>query len=159
MSRGFGDFISETTKLHAMYLERIQAGLDTSVELEPITGICEKPVKPIKEACKPLGLQSMAESALEMVECNELSAPPLTADEIAAIVLYTGNSLYSRLNQTLRSPNRDKLQAYYAYLLLFLRAHDKLPSKEMWLYRGIRKDLSKQYIHGKFVTWWSVSLH
>lgn len=154
---GFGDFISETTKLHAMYLERIQVGLDTSTELEPIEGVLKMAARPIAEACTPLGLQWAAKEALDMMKDQTLSAPTLTADEIAAIVLYTGNSLYSRLNEALRSPNREKVRAYYAYLLLFLRAHDKLPSKEMQLYRGIGKNLSSQYAKGKTVTWWNVS--
>lgn len=157
MSGGFGDFISETTKLHSMYLERLQSGLDSSVELEPIEGVLELAAKGIAEACMPLGLQLAAEDALQSEQCAMRPASTLTVDEAASVVLYTGNSLYSRLNEALRSPNRDKVRAYYAYLVLLLRAHGKLPAKEIQLYRGIRKDLTSQYLKGKTLTWWSVS--
>lgn len=153
ISGRLGNFIYKTTELHAMYLERIQVGFDTSIGLEPIEGVLKMAAKSIAEACTHLGLQWAAEDALDMMEGKKLFAPTLTADEITVIVLCTGNSLYFRHKEALRSPNRDKVRAYYSYLLLFFRAHDKLPAEEILLYRGTGKNLSSQYVKRKTVAW------
>jgi hypothetical protein len=75
----------------------------------------------------------------------------------AAIVLYTGNSIYRQLNAALRSENRKQVQKYFNYLRLFVEAMEFMPKKQRKLWRGISANLFDQYTEGKVITWWSVS--
>ncbi|KAI0561469.1 uracil-DNA glycosylase [Gracilaria domingensis] len=157
-SGAFGEFISNTKELHKMFLERIQNGLELGAILEPITGVRNTQLTSIIEACAPVGLSSAAQLSLNIVKARKTEST-LSQDERAAIYLYTGNALYSRLNRALRNADRKKVQCYYSYLLLFLLGHDKLPRARdiSELYRGISKDLTSSYSEGKVVTWWGVS--
>ena len=75
----------------------------------------------------------------------------LTSDESAAIHLYTLEwpdeqpSMYSILNQKLRSEKRRELNCWYSYLKLFLTALYKLPSLKTTVWRGIRGNVSDLY--------------
>jgi hypothetical protein len=61
------------------------------------------------------------------------------------------------LNVTLRDENRNKLKPWFSYLKLFLTALSRLPSNHRPIYRGIARDLRKDYQEGKTVLWWSFS--
>ena len=68
----------------------------------------------------------------------------LTIDESAAIRLYTiewqkpHRSLYSMLNETLKTADRKALQPYFKYFKLFLTALVKLPSvPPQTIWRGV----------------------
>eukprot|EP00633_Aureoumbra_lagunensis_P001412 CAMPEP_0197295988 /NCGR_PEP_ID=MMETSP0890-20130614/37207_1 /TAXON_ID=44058 ORGANISM="Aureoumbra lagunensis, Strain CCMP1510" /NCGR_SAMPLE_ID=MMETSP0890 /ASSEMBLY_ACC=CAM_ASM_000533 /LENGTH=519 /DNA_ID=CAMNT_0042772287 /DNA_START=13 /DNA_END=1572 /DNA_ORIENTATION=- len=152
-------FITETKQLHQLYLARLQEGIDPDLELAPISGIMKLQPVPLTEACDGLGLKSPANYALQ--KATDINAPPLTLDQKAAIFLYTGNSLYRRLNDALRSPDRSRVNAYFLYLRQFISAYDALStsaiSSRPLLYRGIRKNLTVHYTCGKIVVWWAVS--
>jgi len=81
----------------------------------------------------------------------------LDDNEKGAIYLYTTSVLYRRLNEALRNPNRSKVKVYFNYLRVFLQAYANMKAKSRVLYRGINKDLSKQYAKGATVVWWNVS--
>lgn len=154
---GMGEFITNTKKLHLMFMERLSNGLECGQDLPPITGIRTTEPKGFVDACAPIGLASEAFYVLETVK--EIQDKALNDDQKAAFYLYTGHSLYARLNKILRSSNRKGLLSYYSYLLLFLHAHDKMKErcKNRVLYRGIDKDLTRLYKAGSQVIWWSIS--
>jgi hypothetical protein len=85
----------------------------------------------------------------------------LTSDESASIHLYTlewpepDQSVYSILNQKLRSEKRNDLISWHSYLKLFLTALYKLPSLKTTVWRGIRGNVSDLY-QDDFI-WWGVS--
>jgi len=72
--------------------------------------------------------------------------------------LYTTESvLYKQLKATLRDSDRKKALPWFPYLRLFLSAVSKLERQETSLYRGVSKDLRKEYPKDRVVTWWGVS--
>lgn len=151
-----GSFIAETQDLHKMYLERLRDGLDISGdELADITGIAAMALVSLPEACKPVKLERAAEASVNQAKAMKCGA--LTADEAAAVHLYTTNHLYKLLNDALRSRDRQKATKYFSYLRLLLTALDKIPRFSKMLYRGVALDLSSQYKLGTEVTWWAVS--
>ncbi|CAF1474559.1 unnamed protein product [Rotaria sordida] len=98
---------------------------------------------------------------------NETPQQPsdgLTVDESAAIRLYTiqweepHQSLHSMLNDVLRTGNRENLRPYFKYLKLLLTALVKLPClPPSTIWRGVKKNLSAEYLSGTVVTWWAFS--
>eukprot|EP01124_Arcella_intermedia_P029049 TRINITY_DN6042_c0_g1_i3.p1 TRINITY_DN6042_c0_g1~~TRINITY_DN6042_c0_g1_i3.p1 ORF type:complete len:440 (+),score=124.13 TRINITY_DN6042_c0_g1_i3:40-1359(+) len=95
------------------------------------------------------------------------SLPPgLTRDEAIAVRIYTmewqdkKESLYYKLNDSLRTASRDTIKPFFFYLKLLLTALSKLPSHQspsMTLWRGVSSDISKQYRIGKKYFWWGFS--
>ncbi|CAF1298103.1 unnamed protein product [Didymodactylos carnosus] len=67
------------------------------------------------------------------------------------------NSFYLILNRALISENHPSLKPWYLYLKLFDNALQKLPSQKMIVWRGIRKDVTKNFKKNDVVTWWSVN--
>mmetsp|Transcript_66967 Transcript_66967/g.134995 ORF Transcript_66967/g.134995 Transcript_66967/m.134995 type:complete len:576 (+) Transcript_66967:66-1793(+) len=80
----------------------------------------------------------------------------MSAERYAAIMLYTGNSIYRRLNQVLREDWK-AVKPFHPYLRLYFEAMSCLPSKKVTLWRGIAADLFSAYSEGSVQTWWSVS--
>jgi hypothetical protein len=82
----------------------------------------------------------------------------LTADEIAAIHLYTqAGPLYRILNARLRDRNREKLKPLLSLVKLLLHGLYKLPvTSTPVVYRGVKEDLSGGF-QGKIIMWWSFS--
>ncbi len=74
----------------------------------------------------------------------------------AAILLYTGNSIYADINRCLRQDWKN-VRKYWDYLRLYLEAMDCLPKMCAKLWRGIAVDLFDEYEPGKVITWWSIS--
>jgi hypothetical protein len=134
--------------------------------LAPISGYAKMPLVSLEQAVKPLAhilpnVQSQAYAARQ--KC-EKPADDLTPDESAAIMLYTmgGTPLdqcfYVVLNNVLRSPDREgKLEPWYLYLRLFLNALFRLPPIREVAFRGVKLDMSKNYVMGKKVVWWGFS--
>ncbi|CAF4839605.1 unnamed protein product, partial [Rotaria sp. Silwood1] len=85
----------------------------------------------------------------------------LTSDESASIHLYTlewpeaHQSVYTLLNEKLRSEKRSELQSWYSYLKLFLTALYKLPSLKKTIWRGIHGNVMDLY-QEDFI-WWGIS--
>lgn len=171
-----GDFITETQELHKQYLERLAGAVDeVLLELAPITGIGALPQISLAEAVAPLearlrGIASLVTHAQGIATKLRASSPTLfahglSADEVAAVHLYTlGSGFYKLLNEALRASDRKHASAYLPYLRHFLSALTKLraavqgsgvPSTP--LYRGVHKDLRGEYAVGKTITWWGVS--
>ncbi|CAF1510746.1 unnamed protein product [Rotaria magnacalcarata] len=138
---------------------------DILADIGPIVGYASEPLLPLYKACAPLNgiIQNIlfyVQSALE--ETSEQPLDGLTIDESAAIRLYTiewegsHQSLYSKLNYTLKTASREELRPYFKYLKLFVTALAKLPcTPPSNIWRGVTKDLSAQFPPNTPVTWWS----
>merc|ERR1711935_1326886 len=84
-------------------------------------------------------------------------AQSMSADLYGAVLMYTGNCIYSALNKALRDENRSLVKKYFNYLRVLMEAFTCLPSQKATLWRGISVDLFDQYKVGSTITWWSVS--
>jgi uracil DNA glycosylase len=161
-----GAFINTTMELHKMYLERLQSVKDEGLaDLPPITGVLETPLLGFKDAAGEVaavlkGLDAYVKRSEEFGRAKAGSpvAGKLTADEIAALYLYTCEScFYRQMNAALRHPNRDGVRPYFGYLRLLLSALSRMPCHPGSLWRGVSLDLRAQYPVGRTVTWWGVS--
>jgi uracil DNA glycosylase len=160
-----GGFIEHTRELHRLYLERLQgAGEEALTELEAIRGVFELPLPTLAEAMAPLlklfpSLGGQLRAAQEFA--RRTRAAPLGEHEIGALHLYTMESLlYRQLNATLRDPDRTRATPWLPYLRLFLSATARLRgagSVPASLWRGVARDLRREYPVGRTVTWWGVS--
>ena len=104
--------------------------------LIPIAGYERQPLVSLEEACKPLqGIldHQLKQNIFIAKKNSEQPKNGLTQDESASIHLYTmewnasKQSLYSVLNQALRSADRAKLVPWFRYLKLLMTAIFKLP--------------------------------
>jgi hypothetical protein len=148
-------------------LTTTDANIDTETDLGPIVGYAKEPLLPLVKACAPLSsiihdLSIYVQRALH--ETPEEPSDGLTIDESASIRLYTiewqgsHRSLYSMLNYTLKTADRNDLRPYFKYLKLFLTALAKLPCvPPQTVWRGVTKDLSVNFLPGTLVTWWRFS--
>ncbi|CAF2635713.1 unnamed protein product [Rotaria sp. Silwood2] len=138
-----------------------------SKSVGPIIGYAQELLLPLTEACIPLvpivfNILVYVSVALERASDNPSDG--LTSDESASICLYTlewndgHRSLYSILNETLRTADREHLQPWFKYLKLLLTALVKIQcASQQTIWRGIRKDLSPKFPPGTQVIWWSFS--
>lgn len=161
-----GAFIATTMELHKQYLERLESVKDEGqAELPAITGVRDGPLLPFADAVAPVaavlsGLAGYVARSAEFgrAKAGTPAAGPLTADEIAAVYLYTcESSFYRRMNATLREPDRGRVVPYFGYLRLLFAALEKMDGRTDPLYRGVGLDLRPQYPVGRTVTWWGVS--
>lgn len=82
----------------------------------------------------------------------------MTVDESAAIYLYSMDTIfYSQLNSSLRSNNSDDRQKWFGFLKLLGSALEKLPSKNIRLWRGVRENIGSQFTGNHFDTRLSVT--
>ncbi|CAF3680916.1 unnamed protein product [Rotaria sp. Silwood1] len=131
--------------------------------LTPIEGYEKKPLVSLEEAVQPLrNLLHNLDNMVSTAKWNTREpSDSLTPDESAAIHLYTMQwqkphpSLYTLLNETLRSEQRIDLIPWFLYLKLFLTALYKLPSIKDTIWRGIRGDVNNQYKTDQI--WWGIS--
>ena len=80
----------------------------------------------------------------------------MTKDLAMFINFYTHESpFYPVLNKLLRDENRPSLVPYFYFIKGFLSALYALPLKPGNVKRGVKLDLSQQFVKGKVVTWWS----
>ncbi|MGL4552080.1 MAG: ADP-ribosyltransferase domain-containing protein, partial [Gemmataceae bacterium] len=160
-----GSFIASTMELHKTYLERLEDVKDeVGAELPAIVGILDAPVVPFADAVVPVlgqvgGLEGYVRRSQEFGRVAAgRSLAGLTADEVAALHLYTcETAFYRRINAALRDAARTRVAAFYPYLRLFLSALGKLPGRPGSLWRGVNLDLLHQYPLGATVVWWGVS--
>jgi len=145
--------------------------LEPLVVLTPLLGIDTQPLVGLAEATRPLrtiikDIDSYSLAAQDFADDLLLEGKDpygLNSDEIAAINLYTQgwippeNSLYAILNVRLRDRDREQVKPFFLYLRLFLSALEKLPKLTIPLYRGVKKDLSKDYKQGRKIYWWGFS--
>ncbi len=160
-----GAFITQTQELHKLYLERLQeVAAELTTPLPAILGVLASPLLSFPDAIGPLvsavpGLDFYLKRAHQYGQLQ--SARPgtdLSADEIAAVYLYTTeSSFYRRLNAVLRDPDREHAKPYFGYLRLLLAALPKLTGYTGSLWRGVAADLRRHYPKAGTVTWWGVS--
>jgi hypothetical protein len=84
---------------------------------------------------------------------------PLNREEIIGLHIYTMDSPFHRiLNARLRTEDRDVLKPFLPLLKLLIGALYKLPRHRGLLYRGVKKDLRKDYARvGQLTPWWAFS--
>ncbi|CAF0837436.1 unnamed protein product [Rotaria sordida] len=133
--------------------------------LAPIEGYEKIPLITLEEAVKPLvNIVPKVERNVKIVKkkCQE-SEDGLTTDESAAIMLYTyesmphEDSLYVKLNESLRSKQQKNLIPWFPYLRLILTALARLPSKCRFVFREVRENLWADYLKSKTSIWWGFS--
>ncbi|WP_030236108.1 ADP-ribosyltransferase domain-containing protein [Streptomyces sp. NRRL S-350] len=159
-----GAFIASTMELHQLYLDRLASVKDEGLVLPAITGVFDTPLMGFREAAAPVaellrGLDRHVALSHDFGKrrVDEADAG-LSADEIAALYLYTCESaFYREINAVLRSPDRARLVPYLPYLRLLFAAVSRLPARTAPLWRGVSLDLRRQYPLGSTVTWWGVS--
>lgn len=134
--------------------------------LTPICGYEKMPLVSLEKAVEELvpilpTVQSHAYCARQ--QCQN-PADGLSPDESAAIMLYTmgweprEECLYVVLNKILRSANREqKLKPWYLYLRLLLNALLRLPRIKAVVHRGVKLNMSKNYMSGSKIVWWGFS--
>ncbi|CAF5044015.1 unnamed protein product, partial [Rotaria sp. Silwood1] len=134
--------------------------------LMPIQGYEKKPLVSLEEAVELVvsyvpDVKRMAYIA--KVKCSELPSIELPIDQAASITLYTmewepqEECLYYVLNETLRNENRRQLQPGFLFLRLILTALAQLPTVASNVFRGIKRDMRKEYPEGKTFVWWGFS--
>jgi hypothetical protein len=141
----------------------LDAGKESDQALTPIKGYEKYPLVSLEEAVQPIkSLLDDVDSMVQIAKRNSKTPPNgLTPDESGAIHLYTMQwpdphpSLFTLLNERLRSKNRNTLTSWFLFLKLFFTALYKLPSLKGVIYRGVRGNLSDQYVEDHF--WWGAS--
>ncbi|BCJ45073.1 hypothetical protein GCM10010168_68730 [Actinoplanes ianthinogenes] len=157
-----GAFITSTMELHQLYLERLASVKDEGLSLPAISGVLDTPLLDFRKAVAPAaevlgGLDHYVDRSQRFGE-QVADASGLSADEVAALFLYTCESaFYRQINATLRHPDRSRITPYLPYLRLLFAAVDRLPVRREPLWRGVSLDLRPQYPLGRTVTWWGVS--
>ncbi|CAF1372887.1 unnamed protein product [Rotaria sp. Silwood1] len=133
--------------------------------LAPIEGYEQSPLVTLEEAVKPLvNIVPKVERNVFIVKQNcQEPEDDLTTDESASIMLYTyesmphEDSLYVKLNATLRSEQRKNLIPWFLYLRLVLTALARLPAKCRSVFRGVKENLRSEYPEDKIFIWWGFS--
>ncbi|CAF1233172.1 unnamed protein product [Rotaria sp. Silwood1] len=141
----------------------LDAGEEPDQALTPIEGYEKAPLVSLINAIQPIkSLLHNADSMAETARRNSRKpANDLTPDESAAIHLYTMQwpepypSLYSILNQKLRSKHRETLIPWFLFLKLFFTGLYKLPSFKGTIWRGVVGNLTDQYDEDHI--WWGAS--
>ncbi|GAB2950128.1 hypothetical protein GCM10027280_43380 [Micromonospora polyrhachis] len=159
-----GAFIASTMELHKLYLDRLASVKDEGLALPAITGVFDTPLMDFREAVAPAA-KLLSNLDWHVVRSHEFGkrqtdsvTSGLSADEVAALYLYTCESaFYRQINATLRNPDRTRIVPYLPYLRLLFSAVSRLPARTGPLWRGVSLDLRAQYPLGETVTWWGVS--
>jgi hypothetical protein len=144
----------------------LRMGFESVVSTEqlgsPLQGVRELPVPPSLQAAasnvSDSGSIKSSTTRGAALAKSKTGNPkkPMSGDLYGAILLYTGNSIYRKINQVLRE-NWNGVKPYRNYLRLYLEAMSCLPAKKVTLWRGIAADLYDSYAEGSVQTWWSIS--
>lgn len=128
----------------------------------PIDGVMKLPVPTTLTAAASgitdQGSINSSRNRARALAKNKAGSPvqDMNPELYAAILLYTGNSIYRELNRCLRLEWRS-VKKYHPYLRLYFHAVSRLPRRPVTLWRGIAADLYDEYEPGKVLTWWTVS--
>jgi hypothetical protein len=133
--------------------------------LSPIKGYKNTPLVSLNQAIAPIEpIVPDIKNMVQAVRMNyEESEDGLTRDESNSIKLYSlecqprENSLFYKLNKTLRSDNRQQLRPWFLFLRLILTALSKLSSTFVTVYRGVNMHYTNKYPKDATITWWSFS--
>ncbi|CAF3529460.1 unnamed protein product [Rotaria socialis] len=134
------------------------------IQLPPVYGYLSHPLLPLEKALEPIASQINQLSRYKKIAINECHFPSehgLTRDESAAVYLYTmewgEESFYQVINRYLRAEDRSSLKPWFGYLKLFDTAIQKLPTVRKNLWRGVSKDIAKNFKKGDEFSWWMIS--
>lgn len=138
-----------------------EISIESPSHLSPLTGYEKLPVVTLEKAVEELtDILPDIQYYVRVAKQNyRYPGDGLTKDESCSIMLYTmswkpeNQCLYFVLNSILISADRDKLQPWLLYLRLLLNGLYRLPSISRTIYRGIKTDLSQEYIQGKIFVW------
>ena len=133
---------------------------DTNVS--PIWGYQRMSVMKLEEAMRDIiSMNRKMDEYVNQAKANcKKNDAKLTDDESAAIYLYTmQTSVHIKLNDALRTENRNELEKWFPYLRLLITALNKLPSlPTTTVYRGVADDISFNFDEDKSVQrWWSIN--
>jgi hypothetical protein len=112
-----------------------------------------------------LGGELSKEAAHDMKHFSHLGTP-LSEDQLAVIHHYSqetdaernADSGYSLVNAALRSEDRNKVKAVKNFIWLLMTGLRLCPKPESKVvHRGVRADLSAQYIENRTITWYQIS--
>jgi hypothetical protein len=149
---------------YSQVIERfIDAGKEPTKTLTPIHGYEKSDLVSLEKAVAEIKppINKLNEMVWTAKRNSRNPKDNLTPDESASIHLYTlewaetDQSIYSLLNEKLRSEKRNELISWYPYLKLFLTALYKLPSLKKTIWRGIHGNVTDLY-QEDFI-WWGVS--
>ena len=153
--------------------------LKRNTPLQTLFTNCNKPVT-LREAFRDISIAAvesdpdlypqLSEPDLRIVQTNAIdyikilrsksnTLSTLTCDEAAAIYAYTlENGPYSVMNKLLRNKDTENLKPFVEYIWLFMHGLRKCPeSTERMVYRGVKDDVSSQYVEENTVVWSSFS--
>lgn len=156
------NILQEKENLLEFWLRMGFEDLGPEISENPLEGLKDRPIPlTLIDAAKAVSdkgsIDSSTKRGAELAK-KKAGKPRRTMgpERYAAIVLYTGNSIYKSLNEALRVKHT-LVPKYFDYLRLFLEAMACLPKQTATLWRGIGVDLFDEYEEGKIITWWSVS--
>ncbi|CAF1431012.1 unnamed protein product [Adineta ricciae] len=133
--------------------------------LLPIEGYEKEQIISLELAVEPikLFLHDLDRKVKIALQNSQNPSDNLSSNESAAICLYTmewqspHKSLYTVLNEKLRSECQNDLKPWFRYLKLFLTALYKLPSIKCTIWRGMRSNVDNQYDENSEQPWWGFS--
>lgn len=156
------DKVAEKEGLLEFWLRMGFEDLGGEVDGSPIEGVLEMPVPPtLVSAASGIADAHSIKSSRDRgktLSASRAGGPvqSMGPELYAAILLYTGNSIYREINRCLRSDWK-QVKKYWSYLRLYFEATDCMPQRNVTLWRGIAADLYDEYVPGKIITWWSIS--
>lgn len=156
------DIIVQKEGLLEFWLRMGFEEVSTELMANPLEGLEALPVPLTLKGCAVHISDSSSINAAETrgaVLCKDKVAKPartMGPEKYAAVLLYTGNSIYRALNQALRVEHA-KVRNYFPYIRLLLESMKCMTKQTGTLWRGIAADLYDEYEPGKVITWWSVS--
>jgi hypothetical protein len=152
---------------------RMSSGLIGASQVGPLNGLfaplVPKPTPEFLDTIKPVAAEGIIptvmnaaelilEQALDAKQYGKLQGDPLSADQIAHVMLYsaelTDPPFYKDMNSKCYDTDRSKIKPYGPYMVNLLKTI-KLIEAYMGgnVYRGVRADLTKDYAKGREVTW------
>jgi hypothetical protein len=83
----------------------------------------------------------------------------LSRDQLAALVLYTTEVIYTEMNEKLRKPDRREAKPFLPLISLMMSAAKKYPKTQVNVYRGLTVDLHDSLVakQGRDAVWWHFS--
>ena len=129
----------------------LDANYESQRRLTSIQGYEKKNLVSLEKAVKPL--QHLIEDIQGFVwtatgNCDT-TLEGLVANERAAIYLDTMECLCRLLDEALRTEDRQNLVPYFSHLNIFLTDLRKLNDVKCFVYRGVKADISHEYLEGK----------
>ena len=149
---------------------RTQSFTDVSGEpcrmLRPVQGYDKMNLVSLEEAVEPLitYLPDVRRVGyIANTKCQEASTGVMSISESASIMFYclewepSEECFYFVLNIALRTEDRNILKPWFLYLTLIMAALTQLPWTDHLAFRGVKRDMRKEYREGETIVWWGFS--